>query len=87
MSTKLENCSLSICFFYKQMGTANCMNIMGVYIGSKTFNGDGNLVYFIIYLVIVMTFSPIGEELFYRGGVDKKKKRINSGMGLIFYYF
>jgi len=40
-----------------------------VYIGSKTFNGDGNLVYFLIYLAIVMTFSPIGEELFYRGVV------------------
>ncbi len=42
-----------------------------VYIGSKTFNGDGNLVYFLIYLAIVMTFSPIGEELFYRGVVHE----------------
>jgi membrane protease YdiL (CAAX protease family) len=42
-----------------------------VYIGSKTFNGEDNLAYFIIYLAIVMTFSPIGEELFYRGVVHK----------------
>ncbi len=42
-----------------------------VYIEGKTFNGEGNLVYLIIYLVIVMTFSPIGEELFYRGVVHK----------------
>lgn len=42
-----------------------------VYIGSKTYNGEANLVYFIIYMAIVMTFSPIGEELFYRGVVHK----------------
>lgn len=42
-----------------------------IYIESKTFNGDDNLVYFLIYLAIVMTFSPIGEELFYRGVVHK----------------
>lgn len=58
-----------------------------VYIGSKTFNGEGNLAYLIIYLVIVMTFSPIGEELFYRGVVhkafsdklDKKEKWVYPG--------
>jgi len=29
------------------------------------------MVYFLIYLFIIMTFSPIGEELFYRGVVHQ----------------
>ena len=31
------------------------------------FAEPGRLIFFVIYAVIAMTFSPIGEELFYRG--------------------
>lgn len=33
----------------------------------KAFNGSEKNIYFIIYAITAMTFSPIGEELFYRG--------------------
>lgn len=42
-----------------------------VYIASLTGTDNGPGVYFLIYLIIVMTFSPIGEELFYRGVVHQ----------------
>lgn len=42
-----------------------------VYIASTTTSGDSSMVYFLIYLAIMMTFSPIGEELFYRGVVHQ----------------
>ena len=42
-----------------------------VYIASTTTTGDSSMVYFLIYLFIIMTFSPIGEELFYRGVVHQ----------------
>jgi len=45
-----------------------------VYIASMTTSGDTSMVYFLIYLAIVMTFSPIGEELFYRGVVHQAFK-------------
>jgi membrane protease YdiL (CAAX protease family) len=45
-----------------------------VYIASVTTTGDTSLVYFLIYLVIMMTFSPIGEELFYRGVIHQAFK-------------
>jgi len=45
-----------------------------VYIGDLTAAGKGSLVYFLIYMVIVMTFSPFGEELFYRGLVHQAFK-------------
>lgn len=38
------------------------------YAVSKTVLSDSDrLIYFVIYAIIGMTFSPIGEELFYRG--------------------
>jgi membrane protease YdiL (CAAX protease family) len=40
-----------------------------VYIGSLADTGNPSGFYFLIYMVVVMTFSPIGEELFYRGVV------------------
>ncbi len=42
-----------------------------VYIASTTTSGDNSMLYFLIYLMIMMTFSPIGEELFYRGVVHQ----------------
>jgi membrane protease YdiL (CAAX protease family) len=45
-----------------------------VYIASVTSTGDTSLVYFLIYLAIMMTFSPIGEELFYRGVIHQAFK-------------
>ncbi len=42
-----------------------------VYIASMTTSGDSSMLYFLIYLAIMMTFSPIGEELFYRGVVHQ----------------
>jgi len=36
-------------------------------ISGITLNDSQKLVYFIIYAISSMTFSPIGEELFYRG--------------------
>ena len=38
-----------------------------VYIRNSTVTGEPNTVYFLVYLAVVMTFSPIGEEFFYRG--------------------
>jgi membrane protease YdiL (CAAX protease family) len=37
--------------------------------GAIIFNNSQRLTYFIIYAITSMTFSPIGEELFYRGVV------------------
>lgn len=45
-----------------------------VYIASATTSGNTSTVYFIIYMAILMTFSPIGEELFYRGVVHQAFK-------------
>lgn len=45
-----------------------------VYIASGTTTSDGSAVYFAIYMVIIMTFSPIGEELFYRGLIHQAFK-------------
>ena len=42
-----------------------------VYIAAVTTTGNKSMVYFLIYLAIMMTFSPIGEELFYRGVVHQ----------------
>jgi membrane protease YdiL (CAAX protease family) len=45
-----------------------------VYIASGTTTAGGSTAYFAIYMVIIMTFSPIGEELFYRGLVHQAFK-------------
>ena len=45
-----------------------------VYIASVTTTGDKSLLYFLIYLVITMSFSPVGEELFYRGVIHQAFK-------------
>lgn len=45
-----------------------------VYIASGTTTANGSGVYFLVYMIIVMTFSPIGEELFYRGVVHQAFK-------------
>jgi membrane protease YdiL (CAAX protease family) len=45
-----------------------------VYIASVTTTGDTSMLYFLIYLAVMMTFSPIGEELFYRGVVHQAFK-------------
>lgn len=42
-----------------------------VYIGSGTTTSGASGIYFLIYMIIIMTFSPIGEELFYRGVVHQ----------------
>lgn len=42
-----------------------------VYIASVTTTGDTSMLYFLIYLAVMMTFSPMGEELFYRGVVHQ----------------
>jgi len=42
-----------------------------VYIATLADTDNGSAVYFLIYMVIIMTFSPIGEELFYRGVVHQ----------------
>lgn len=45
-----------------------------VYIAASTISGGGSTIYFLVYLLIVMTFSPFGEELFYRGVVHQAFK-------------
>ena len=41
------------------------------YSASKTgFAESDRLIYFLIYAIVSMTFSPVGEELFYRGIVQ-----------------
>ena len=45
-----------------------------VYIASLAGTDNDSAVYFLIYLIIVMSFSPIGEELFYRGVVHQAFK-------------
>lgn len=52
-----------------------------VYIASLADTDNGSGVYFLIYLIIVMTFSPIGEELFYRGVVHQAFKDRFGEMG------
>ncbi len=42
-----------------------------VYIASLAGTDNGSAIYFLIYMIIIMTFSPIGEELFYRGVVHQ----------------
>ena len=42
-----------------------------VYIASTTTSGNASMGYFLIYLAVSMTFSPFGEELFYRGVVHQ----------------
>lgn len=42
-----------------------------VYIASLADTDNGSAIYFLIYMIIIMTFSPIGEELFYRGVVHQ----------------
>jgi membrane protease YdiL (CAAX protease family) len=45
-----------------------------VYIASTTTSENSSMVYFMIYLAVSMTFSPFGEELFYRGVVHQAFK-------------
>jgi len=45
-----------------------------VYIASLADTDNGSAVYFLIYMIIVMSFSPIGEELFYRGVIHQAFK-------------
>lgn len=45
-----------------------------VYIASGTTTSGGSAIYFLIYMIVIMTFSPIGEELFYRGVVHQAFK-------------
>ena len=55
-----------------------------VYIGSTTTSGSREAVYLIIYLAISMTFSPIGEELFYRGVVhDSFSEQLGDRTGAV----
>ena len=42
-----------------------------VYIGKSTNPRNTNPLYFLVYLAVSMTFSPIGEELFYRGVIHE----------------
>ena len=42
-----------------------------VYIATLADTGNPSPVYFMVYMIIVMSFSPIGEELFYRGVVHQ----------------
>jgi membrane protease YdiL (CAAX protease family) len=42
-----------------------------VYIASLAATDNASMAYFLIYMIIIMTFSPIGEELFYRGVVHQ----------------
>jgi membrane protease YdiL (CAAX protease family) len=42
-----------------------------VYIASLANTDSESGIYFLIYMIIIMTFSPIGEELFYRGVVHQ----------------
>lgn len=42
-----------------------------VYIASLANTESESGIYFLIYMIIIMTFSPIGEELFYRGVVHQ----------------
>lgn len=42
-----------------------------VYIASLANTDSPSGIYFLIYMIIIMTFSPIGEELFYRGLVHQ----------------
>lgn len=42
-----------------------------VYIASLANTDSISGMYFLIYMIIIMTFSPIGEELFYRGVVHQ----------------
>jgi len=45
-----------------------------VYIASGTSTSGSSAIYFLIYMIIIMTFSPIGEELFYRGVIHQAFK-------------
>jgi len=56
-----------------------------VYVGRSTATGNDNPLFFLIYLVISMSFSPIGEELFYRGVIHEnfKEKFGNTKASLI----
>ncbi len=45
-----------------------------VYIATLAGTDNSSALYFLIYMIIVMTFSPIGEELFYRGLVHQAFK-------------
>lgn len=54
----------------------------------NTLTGSDKLIYFLIYSVTAVTFSPVGEELFYRGIVhgsfiermgDRRASLIDSG--------
>ena len=38
---------------------------------SQALQGSGRHLYFLIYAITAMTFSPVGEELFYRGIVQE----------------
>ncbi len=46
-----------------------------VYMASGTTTSNDSGIYFLIYMIIIMTFSPIGEELFYRGVVHQAFKQ------------
>lgn len=45
-----------------------------VYIASLADTGNDSAIYFLIYMIIVMSFSPIGEELLYRGVIHQAFK-------------
>ena len=45
-----------------------------VYIASLANTDNGSGMYFLVYMIIIMTFSPIGEELFYRGLIHQTFK-------------
>jgi membrane protease YdiL (CAAX protease family) len=54
--------------FYKHTGNNWFVYISRSYqVSGIVLNESEKFVYFIIYAIIGMTFSPIGEELFYRG--------------------
>jgi len=64
-------------FMIAQWCYAHTLSNWFVYIGKSyqtagiKLDGNNKLIYFIIYAVTSMTFSPIGEELFYRGIVHE----------------
>ena len=45
-----------------------------VYLGKSNRPDNFRVLFFFIYVVVSMTFSPIGEELFYRGVVHENFK-------------
>ncbi len=52
------------------LGCGMCL----LYFASLANTDNGSGMYFLVYMIIIMTFSPIGEELFYRGLIHQTFK-------------